>query len=165
MASPDWSLSPFDESPTYDDRVSAQETGIRWFATAEFVALLLCPPTIREGNPEVATKTNVVLIDDLDGSEAEETIKFGLDGVTYEIDLSAKNAARLRKELSPYVESARRIGGRAVRGRAPKQTARGAARKADTAEIRAWAREQGYDVSDRGRIPAEIVEAYQKARR
>jgi hypothetical protein len=112
----------------------------------------------------VATKTNVVLIDDLDGSEAEESVKFALDGVSYEIDLSAKNATRLRKELGSYVGSARRVGGRAARGRAAKPV-RGTARKPETADIRAWAKDQGYDVSDRGRIPAEIIEAYQKGRR
>ena len=112
----------------------------------------------------MATKTNVVLIDDLDGSEAEESVKFSLDGVSYEIDLSAKNAAKLRKEFASYVGSARRVGGRAARGRAAKP-ARGSARKPETAEIRAWAKDQGYDVSDRGRIPAEIIEAYQKGRR
>ncbi len=112
----------------------------------------------------MATKTNVVLVDDLDGSEAEESVKFGLDGVSYEIDLSSKNAAKLRKEFASYVSSARRVGGRATRGRAAKP-ARGSARKPETAEIRAWAKDQGYDVSDRGRIPAEIIEAYQKGRR
>jgi Lsr2 len=128
------------------------------------LALLLCQPRLFEKGTAVATKTNVVLIDDLDGSEAEESVKFALDGVTYEIDLSSKNAAKLRKELGSYVGSARRVGGRAVRGRAAKP-ARGSARKPETAEIRAWARDQGYDVSDRGRIPAEIIEAYSKGRR
>ncbi|MET9019777.1 histone-like nucleoid-structuring protein Lsr2 [Actinopolymorpha singaporensis] len=112
----------------------------------------------------MATKTNVVLIDDLDGSEAEESVKFGLDGVSYEIDLSAKNATKLRNAFATYVGSARRVGGRAARGRAGRP-AGGSARKPETAEIRAWARDQGYDVSDRGRIPAEIIEAYQKGRR
>lgn len=112
----------------------------------------------------MATKTNVVLIDDLDGSEAEESVKFALDGVSYEIDLSAKNATKLRNAFAAYVGSARRVGGRAARGRAVKP-AGGSARKPETAEIRAWAREQGWDVSDRGRIPAEIIEAYQKGRR
>ncbi|WP_020579471.1 histone-like nucleoid-structuring protein Lsr2 [Actinopolymorpha alba] len=113
----------------------------------------------------MATKTNVVLIDDIDGSEAEESVKFALDGVSYEIDLSAKNAAKLRNVVASYVDSARRVGGRAARGRAAKPAAGGAARKPETAEIRAWAKDQGYDVSDRGRIPAEIIEAYQKGRR
>lgn len=113
----------------------------------------------------MATKTSVILIDDLDGSEADETIRFALDGVSYEIDLSSKNSTKLRNALAPYVAAARRVGGRAVRGRAVKTTRGAAARKPETAEIRAWAREQGYDVSDRGRIPSEIIEAYKKARR
>ena len=113
----------------------------------------------------MATKTSVVLIDDLDGSEADETIRFALDGVSYEIDLSSKNATKLRNALAPYIAAARRVGGRAARGRAVKTTRGAASRKPETAEIRAWAREQGYEVSDRGRIPSEIIEAYKKARR
>ncbi|MBM7791345.1 histone-like nucleoid-structuring protein Lsr2 [Tenggerimyces flavus] len=115
----------------------------------------------------MATKTSVILIDDLDGSEAEESVKFTLDGVSYEIDLSGKNAQKLRNAFSQYVDSARRVGGRAARGRAPKAAARsGGSRKPETADIRAWAKGQGYDVSDRGRIPADVIEAYQsKGRR
>jgi hypothetical protein len=109
----------------------------------------------------VATKTSVILIDDLDGSEAEESVKFALDGVAYEIDLSGKNAQKLRNAFSLYVDSARRVGGRASRGRAPKAASRsGGSRKPETAEIRAWAKDQGYEVSDRGRIPADVIEAY-----
>jgi hypothetical protein len=117
----------------------------------------------------VATKTSVILIDDLDGTEAEESVKFTLDGVAYEIDLSSKNAQKLRNAFSQYVDSARRVGGRAARGRASKAPVRGGGgggRKPETAEIRAWAKEQGYEVSDRGRIPADVIEAYQaKGRR
>lgn len=122
----------------------------------------------------MAQKVNVVLVDDLDGSEAEESVSFGLDGVSYEIDLSAKNAQKLRNAFEGYVDSARRVGGRAARGRgrsagrASSGSGRGskaaASGKADTAEIRAWAKEQGYEVSDRGRIPGDVVEAYQNAR-
>ncbi len=110
----------------------------------------------------MATKTSVILIDDLDGSEAEESVKFSVDGVSYEIDLSGKNAQKLRNAFSQYVDSARRVGGRAARGRAPKAAARGGggSRKPETAEIRAWAKDQGYEVSDRGRIPADVIEAY-----
>ena len=113
-------------------------------------------------------KVHVVLEDDLDGSEADESVKFGLDGVSYEIDLSAKNAKKLRDALAPYVEAARRVGGRAARGRGTRQSGRAASsggRKPETAEIRAWAKQQGYDVSDRGRIPADVIDAYHKARK
>lgn len=121
----------------------------------------------------MAQKVDVILIDDLDGSPAEESVSFGLDGVNYEIDLSAKNAQKLRNAFESYVESSRRVGGRAARGRGRAASRSGgsagrgtkaASGKADTAAIRAWAKEQGYEVSDRGRIPGDVVEAYQNAR-
>jgi hypothetical protein len=107
----------------------------------------------------MAQKTLVILEDDLDGGAAEETVSFSLDGVAYEIDLSAKNAGKLRDALAAYVGSARRVGGRAARGK-PKVARNGNAR---TSDIREWARTTGLDVSERGRIPATIVEAYEKA--
>lgn len=120
----------------------------------------------------MAQKVNVVLVDDLDGSEAEESVSFALDGVSYEIDLSAKNAEKLRNTLATYINAARRVGGRAVRGRGRPQAAKSAASsggrggaKAPTSEIRAWAKKEGYEVSDRGRIPADVIEAYNKAKR
>lgn len=117
----------------------------------------------------MAQKVNVVLVDDLDGNEADESVKFALDGVAYEVDLSAKNAEKLRSALEDYIEVARRVGGRAARGRGrPARSASGGAaggRKPETAEIRAWAKSQGYDVSDRGRIPADVIDAYHKSRR
>jgi len=123
----------------------------------------------------VAQKVNVVLVDDLDGSQAEESVSFSLDGVSYEIDLSGKNAQKLRNAFGPYVDAARRVGGRAARGRGrtarPSGSGSGGAsgsrggNKAETAEIRAWAKSEGYDVSSRGRIPSDIIEAYQKAKR
>jgi hypothetical protein len=109
----------------------------------------------------MAQKTVVILEDDLDGGAAEETVSFSLDGVSYEIDLSIKNASKLRDAFAPYVGAARRVGGRAVRGRGRvAAVARGGGR---TAEIRAWAKKKGLDVSERGRIPGSIVEAYDKA--
>lgn len=107
----------------------------------------------------MAQKTLVILEDDLDGGKAEETVSFSLDGVAFEIDLSVKNASRLRDALSVYVGSARRVGGRAARGKA-KATRAGSAR---TAQIREWARAQKLEVSERGRIPAAIIEKYEKA--
>ncbi len=107
----------------------------------------------------MAQKTLVILEDDLEGGEAAETVSFSLDGVAYEIDLSAKNAAKLRDVMAVYVGSGRRVGGRASRGKATKNRT-GNAR---TADIREWARTTGLDVSERGRIPALIVEQYEKA--
>ena len=107
----------------------------------------------------MAQKTLVILEDDLEGGEAAETVSFSLDGVAYEIDLSVKNAAKLRDAMAAYVGSARRVGGRASRGKA-KALRTGNAR---TSEIREWARSTGLDVSERGRIPASIVEQYEKA--
>lgn len=106
----------------------------------------------------MAQKTLVILEDDLEGGEAAETVSFSLDGVAYEIDLSAKNAAKLRDVMALYVGSGRRVGGRASRGKAKARTG-----NARTADIREWARNTGLDVSERGRIPATIVEQYEKA--
>jgi hypothetical protein len=105
----------------------------------------------------MASKTRVVLIDDLDGSEAAETVSFALDGTTYEIDLSADNAAKLRDALSPWVSQGRRTGGRARRG------TRSTAPASDTTKVREWAKANGYSVSDRGRISQEIRDAYDAA--
>jgi len=106
----------------------------------------------------MAQRVNVVLVDDIDGNNAAETISFALDGVDYEIDLSDKHAAELRKALALYVGHARRTGGRRKSGRkaAPASSANGAS----AADIRAWARENGWDVPERGRVSAEVREAY-----
>jgi hypothetical protein len=115
-----------------------------------------------KGKP-VAQKVQVLLVDDLDGGEADETVTFALDGVTYEIDLTTANADKLRGLLTPYLDSGRRTGGRAGRGRAPKGAVRaGSPAGQDTAKTRAWAKEKGYVVNDRGRVPATIREAYEK---
>jgi hypothetical protein len=113
----------------------------------------------------MAQKVLVSLVDDLDGSEAEETVEFGLDGVSYQIDLSSDNAEELRDALAQYVEHARRAGGR--KRAAVRPSAKAAARPAtvdreQNQAIRAWARKNGFQVSDRGRIPSEVVEAYHK---
>ncbi|WP_266982232.1 histone-like nucleoid-structuring protein Lsr2 [Streptomyces melanogenes] len=109
----------------------------------------------------MAQKVQVLLVDDLDGGEADETVTFALDGKTYEIDLTTANADKLRGLLDPYTKSGRRTGGRAAGGRGK---ARGAATGSqDTAQIRKWAKEAGYSVNDRGRVPADIREAYEKA--
>ena len=106
----------------------------------------------------MAQQTTVTLTDDLDGGKAAETVSFGLDGRVYEIDLSKKNAAALRKALGDYTASARRV--RA--GRAAVKPANTPVR-VDAKAVREWAQEQGIAVSARGRVPAEIVEQYQMA--
>ena len=112
----------------------------------------------------MAQKVQVVLVDDLDGGEAEESVSFALDGVSYEIDLSAKNASALRDAFAPYVGHGRRTGGRASSRRSG--GSRGSSRPSkgvDVGDVRAWAREQGYQVSDRGRVSADVMSAYEAA--
>lgn len=103
----------------------------------------------------------VRLIDDLDGEPADETIEFGIDGKNYEIDLSKENAAKLRDALAAYVAAARRSGGRR-RGGSSGAARRPAIDREQNQAIREWARKRGMKVSDRGRIPAEVLEAYHK---
>ena len=109
----------------------------------------------------MAQKIQVLLVDDLDGGEAEGTVRFGLDGVDYEIDLSAEHAEALRRALAPFIDAARRGPG------AGRQQGRGGQRAGasglETTEVREWARAQGMEVKDRGRIPAEIVARFKAA--
>ncbi|CAM5505104.1 MULTISPECIES: histone-like nucleoid-structuring protein Lsr2 [Streptomyces] len=107
----------------------------------------------------MAQKVQVLLVDDLDGGEADETVTFALDGKTYEIDLTTANADKLRGLLDPYVKGGRRTGGRAAGGRGRTH----AGGNQDTAAIRAWAKENGLKVNYRGRVPASVREAYEKA--
>ena len=103
----------------------------------------------------MAQKIQILLIDDLDGSAAEGTVRFGLDGTEYEIDLNAGHARELRDALARYVDAARRAGGSA---RKPARVSRrGPAGGLDTTEVREWARAQGIEVKDRGRVPADVV--------
>jgi Lsr2 len=106
----------------------------------------------------MAQKITVALEDDIDGGPADETVRFGLGGADYEIDLSKKNAAAFRRQLAPFIDHARRAG-RGPRRR-PGRTASSRERSAD---IRAWAKDQGITVSDRGRIPASVAEQYDAA--
>ncbi|WP_395693317.1 Lsr2 family protein [Nocardioides sp.] len=109
----------------------------------------------------MAQKVNIVLVDDIDGSEATETVSFGLDGTTYEIDLNDANAAALREALATYVGHGRKVGAAPRRGR---RAAAAAPAGGPTAkEIRDWARANGHDVPDRGRVSAEVREAYDAA--
>jgi Lsr2 len=112
----------------------------------------------------MAQRVNVVLVDDIDGADAEETVTFALDGVDYEIDLSTGHAAALRDALSLYVGHARRTGGRRRNGRRPSAPAAASEDgTASAADIRTWARENGWDVPERGRVSAEVREAYAAA--
>ncbi|RRO17262.1 Lsr2 family protein [Saccharopolyspora rhizosphaerae] len=117
----------------------------------------------------MAQKVTVTLVDDLDGGQADETVEFGLDGVSYQIDLSSDNAEDLREALANYVSNARRAGGRKKPGPRPGSGSRssgGGSTSADREQnqaIREWARKRGLKVSDRGRIPADIVEQYHQA--
>lgn len=102
----------------------------------------------------MARKTTVILVDDLDGGEAERTVTFALDGSHYEIDLNQSNIAHLVESLGPFIKAARTT----TRRRQQRKTTSGNV----TAQARAWARSAGFEVSERGRIPAEILEAYQR---
>lgn len=113
----------------------------------------------------MAQKTKTVLIDDIEGSEivdGGETVKFAVDGVTYEIDLSDENAAKMRETLQFYTDHARRVGGR----RQARTARSGETTRTDKAQleaIRRWAKDNGHQVSDRGRIKKEIVDAFEAA--
>jgi len=112
----------------------------------------------------MAQKVLVQLVDDLDGTSSQDvsTVLFGLDGVSYEIDLSDSNAERLRESLQEFVDSARRTGGRVKRGARPAQSGR-SANSGEAGQIREWALENGYELAGRGRIPSHVVEAYKEA--
>jgi hypothetical protein len=110
----------------------------------------------------MARKVEVTLIDDLDGGDADETVVFGLDGTRYEIDLSSANAKKLRDSLAKFIDAARR-------DKAGRQPVRGAARKTaaaagpNTSDVREWAKAQGYDVSERGRVANDLIVKFQEA--
>jgi len=105
----------------------------------------------------MARKTIVEIVDDIDGRPADESITFALDGFTYEIDLSTANAGRLREGLAPFVEAARKAGSAPTARKSPGNTGD----REGSAEIRGWARQQGLAVNDRGRIPADVIKAYE----
>jgi hypothetical protein len=111
----------------------------------------------------MAQQTTVRFIDDLDGSEASGTVTFSLDGRSYQIDLSDKNAGKLRKALTPFIDAARKSGGRGRGSRQSAEARRARSSREDTAAIRQWAREHGHQVAERGRIPKSVAEAYQAA--
>lgn len=113
----------------------------------------------------MAQRNIVMLVDDIDGSEADETVTFGLDGVSYEIDLTRAHAAELRAALASWIESGRRTGGRkAAASAALGSRTSGRRPRSETEDMRAWARANGYEVKDRGRVPADVVAAYEARR-
>ena len=119
------------------------------------------PGVFAEGKATMVQKVNILLVDDIDGSDATETVSFGLDGTSYEIDLNDSNAASLRDALAPYLGHARKASG-ATRGRKARG---GVTNSGPTArELRDWARSNGFKVSDRGRVPSEVREAFEAAR-
>ncbi|MEV4757227.1 Lsr2 family protein [Micromonospora sp. NPDC049559] len=112
----------------------------------------------------MARKVITLLTDDIDGTEADRTVEFGIDGVNYTIDLSEKNAGKLRKALDVYIAAGSRIGRNVTESRrAGRRAGGGGTTRSDRDQnraIREWAAKNGYEVSERGRIPAAVVEAY-----
>lgn len=106
----------------------------------------------------MAKKVNVVLVDDVDGSEADKTVNFSFDGASYEIDLSEKNFQKFQKELEKWVGPARRATAKGATVRTPKQS-----NAKEAAAVREWARENGHKVSERGRVSAELIALYRAA--
>ena len=107
----------------------------------------------------MAKKVTISLVDDIDKSDAAETVSFSLDGVNYEIDLSSDNAGKLRDAMALYIARAERVGGR----KSTRSAGGGNGRSNDKAAVREWARSAGHQVSERGRIPADVQAAYDKA--
>ena len=109
----------------------------------------------------MAQKIQTLFVDDLDGSEAEGTVRFGLDGTNYEIDLSVAHAEELRSVLTPYARAGRKVTG------AARRTARGQGKAAangfSTNEVRDWAKANGVEIKDRGRVPADVIARFRAA--
>ena len=112
----------------------------------------------------MAQRVQVLLEDDIDGTEAAQTVKFGLDGVAYEIDLTDENAAQMRDSLATWVDHARRVGGsRSAARRGVGSTGKTAGNKDELNKIREWGRANGHQVSDRGRVSKSLQDAYHQA--
>lgn len=107
----------------------------------------------------MAQRVDILLVDDIDGSEATETVVFGLDGTTYEIDVNEKNAAKIRKAITPFIESARKVSRTTGNARRTRSTPTGPS----AADVRTWATANGYEVPEKGRIPADVRDAYNAA--
>ena len=111
----------------------------------------------------MAQKVKIILEDDINGGTADETVRFGLDGKFYEIDLSARNATRFREAIRPFADKARRVQeGKGAKGKKRSVTAQGGR---DNAKIRAWAQKNGYEVAERGRIHQHVIDAYYAAQK
>lgn len=110
----------------------------------------------------MAQRVQVELVDDLNGEEAQETVRFGLDGVAYEIDLTSGNADALREALAQYVEKGRKSGSAKQQAASGKSNSR--SKREDTQQIRQWAQDNGYNPSSRGRITQSIIDAYNESR-
>jgi nucleoid-associated protein Lsr2 len=111
----------------------------------------------------MAQKVLVEILDDIDGRPATHTVPFSLDGVNYEIDLSDENAATLRSELTHYISAARKTGGRKIRVATNQPTPTSPVDRERNRAIRAWANKNGHEISDRGRLSAEVIAAYAAA--
>ena len=107
----------------------------------------------------MARQIRVILTDDIDGSEGAQTLEFALAGKNYSIDLNETNRKKLETALAPFIEKADKVS----RGRTQRRSSSSSARSGNTSAVRSWARGEGYEVSDRGRVPAHIVEAYEAA--
>jgi hypothetical protein len=113
----------------------------------------------------MAQKVTVELVDDLDGTASDDitTVSFALDGVSYEIDLNDDNAGKLRDAFADVIASGRRVGGRVKRSNVAPSAARPTVDREQTKAIREWARQNGFELSDRGRIPSNVIEAFEAA--
>lgn len=119
-------------------------------------------PHIEGRRIQVAQKVEVTLIDDLDGGKADETVAFSLGGTQYVIDLSEKNATAFRSMLAKYIEAARKEKGARLSGRGGQRKVASSSGP-DTSEVRTWAREQGYEVSERGRVSKDLIVKFEEA--
>jgi Lsr2 len=111
----------------------------------------------------MAQQIQTLFIDDIDGGAADGTVRFSLDGTEYEIDLNARHTEELRSTLKSYIEHSRKVGGPGRRTAAGRGGRR--ASTVNTGAVRTWARENGYDIKDRGRVPADLVAKYEQASR
>ncbi|GAA1100274.1 hypothetical protein GCM10009629_50700 [Pseudonocardia alni] len=181
-----FTADPFRPFPSPGRRIPRPETtapdyfraGVRQAGSASFIVLpeesVPAPtgrfpspadPVIPRGrNDDVAQQTTITLVDDLDGTEADEQVEFSVDGRAYEIDLSAGNAEKLRESLAPYVAAARRGSGRrGPASGASSSNGSSSSERAANRAVREWAVAQGMKISERGRIPSSVLEAYQNA--
>src|SRR5277367_2175827 len=140
-------------------RPGLRKRHVPYCAHAHWRPAMLCLRHHRSTEKFMAQQIQTLFIDDIDGGAADGTVRFGLDGADYEIDLSGEHSNELRKALEKYIEHSRKFGGTARRS---PRGHRGAP-AVDTAKIREWAKGNGYDIKDRGRVPADLVAKYQAA--